>query len=475
MLPTIEVDHQDNPTELYTAICSEAWDEAAFIVKHDPAQVKIWIVRNDTEDKSSNIGRFLPLHAACSRQPPESFIELLLSTYPEAASIVDGQGYLSLHYACVNRANEGVINFLLIIHPDGAKVRDSTAGKLPLHHLSHRGPHSIGALYFLLSVYPQGVNEKDNSGYTPMEITKFANYPGRESVLNAFKPVHCINPVASTKCEESWGVIAQEEKKEIGHQEKTIERKEKEIKAAHDELERLRNRLQDERSGTGQLLSQEIARINDAMSALKNAESELETMRKNRFDQELELKNNRQDMKNLDAEIISIKQQKRQMNRERIVLKEKLTLKLEIHQETVSSLQSRFEEERKNIELSREKVKVLEDTYDQLNVDIQESVKQRETLEKEFTYLKECEEIVRKVDEMEKNVSSLHIRYEPCLKEIRKEQVDFTVLNVEREQKILELAELEAKIMQIEHDQILQEFKEQEKEMCRVVELIKGI
>jgi len=474
-MATVEVDRDENPTELYTSICSERWDEAAAIVGSDPIQVKIWIVRHDAEDKSSILGRFLPLHTACARHAPESLVGLLLSAYPEAASIVDGQGFLPLHYACGNRANEGVINTLLIIYPDGAKLRDPVAGKLPLHHLSIRGPYSVGVIYFLLSIYPQAVQEKDNAGYTPVEIAKMANYPGRESVLNAYKPAAYIKSVKFEKHMESKGIIAQKELEDIQVQEKSIESAKKKIKIANEKNEQLRNKLQEECMGLERMVSLEHAKLNDATSTLESAQSDLKTMQTNRYNKKIQKMSGLDDIKKFDTSILSFRKQKRQAQRKCVVLQEKLKLKLEIHEDTSTKLQERLEGKREELDLCHKKVKTLESTLEQLNVDIKESLDAREASVEEAKYLNECKEIVNKVDRIEGVVNSLVSRYEPCKEAIIREENDFRRFNREREQKILEMAELEEKIAQIDHDQISQELRKQEKEIHRVMLLVQDI
>ena len=384
-------------------------------MKSDPIQANIWIVRYDADDKSSFLGRFLPLHAACARHPPEYVIESLLSAYPEAASIVDNQGFLPLHYACGNRANEGVINTLLIIYPDGAKFRDHLGGKLPLHHLSLRGPYSVGAIYFLITVYPQAVQEKDNAGYTPVEIAKMANYPGRESVLNACNPAVHIKTVKSETNMKMKGSIAQKELEEIQVQEKNIESVKKKIEIANKENEQLRNRLQEECMSLEQMISLEHAKLNDAASALESAQSDLKTIQANRFNKNVENKTHSDDIKTFEDSLVTFRKQKRQVERECVVLQEKLKLKLEIHQDTATKLQHRLEEKRKELDLYREKVKTLECTLEQLNVDIKERFDAREALGKEVTYLRECKEIVTKVDKVKQEQEAVRQMLIKCI------------------------------------------------------------
>lgn len=227
--------------------------------------------------------------------------------------------------------------------------------------------------------------------------------------------------------------------------------------------------------GLERMVSLEHAKLNDATSTLESAQSDLKTMQTNRYNKKIEKMSDLDDIKKFDTSILSFRKQKRQAQRECVVLQEKLKLKLEIHEDTSTKLQERLEGKREELDLCHKKVKTLESTLEQLNVDIKESLDAREASVEEAKYLNECKEIVNKVDRIEGVVNSLVSRYEPCKEAILREENDFRRFNREREQKILEMAELEEKIAQIDHDQISQELRKQEKEIHRVMLLVQDI
>eukprot|EP00586_Coscinodiscus_wailesii_P021537 CAMPEP_0172515204 /NCGR_PEP_ID=MMETSP1066-20121228/266171_1 /TAXON_ID=671091 /ORGANISM="Coscinodiscus wailesii, Strain CCMP2513" /LENGTH=106 /DNA_ID=CAMNT_0013296189 /DNA_START=12 /DNA_END=328 /DNA_ORIENTATION=+ len=100
---TREVDFDTGPTKLYRAISNSEWNVASSIAKLDPEEAETWVVRKCFDQASNTtrvLWRFLPLHSACARQPPDDLIRSLLKAYPEAAFSRDDQGMLPLHYAC---------------------------------------------------------------------------------------------------------------------------------------------------------------------------------------------------------------------------------------------------------------------------------------------------------------------------------------------------------------------------------------
>ena len=89
---TLEVDYDKNLTELYRAITDQDWKRATEVCKAKPVQAATWVVRHYQEDDAKEkeiMWRFLPIHSACARQPPASFVSALIHSYPGGARCVE--------------------------------------------------------------------------------------------------------------------------------------------------------------------------------------------------------------------------------------------------------------------------------------------------------------------------------------------------------------------------------------------------
>ena len=184
-----EVDFDVNVTDLYDAIYKSDWGAASAAVRSNPIEAETWVVRREADDEGSNniLWRFLPLHSACARRPPSSFVRDLLIAYPPAASFKDMSGMYPLHYACANRASKSVIEQLIECYPQAAKESDPTQQMLPLHYCAQWGPSEDGILELLLDVYGEGVTTINGEGMSPLDLCREANFDGWEEVLMAMK------------------------------------------------------------------------------------------------------------------------------------------------------------------------------------------------------------------------------------------------------------------------------------------------
>jgi hypothetical protein len=196
-----EVDFDKNVTSLYDAIGKSDWDKASHACRCNPIEAKTWVVRRDYESREGADGegnilwRFLPLHSACARRPPSSFVIDLLNAYPYAARAKDESGMYPIHYACGNRASKSVIEELVARFPRALHEADPQ-GMLPLHYIAQWGPSEDGVVELLMNVYAEGALALNNEGMSPLDLCKEANYDDWETVFAVMeekvKDLHCI-------------------------------------------------------------------------------------------------------------------------------------------------------------------------------------------------------------------------------------------------------------------------------------------
>jgi len=183
----LEVDYDKNVTKLYESISESDWDVAIGNVKANPEEAKTWVVRRHRDGLQEGVmWRFLPIHSACARQPPEPLINTLLSVYPHGAKCLDDQGMLPIHYACGNQASIEVIRLLLLANADGAFIADPN-GMLPIHYVSQWGPSSPSVINVLLFSNRNVANAKDIDGNTPLDLAREGDYPERDDVVYALE------------------------------------------------------------------------------------------------------------------------------------------------------------------------------------------------------------------------------------------------------------------------------------------------
>ena len=182
----LEVNYDTNMTALYKAITESDWDAALAALKANPDEARTWVVRKSSENPNKNIWRFLPIHSACARQPPNTLIQELIAAYPVGARCVDDQGMYALHYAAGNQAKRDVMRSLLTAYPEATKCADPR-GMLPIHYLACWGPSSISVVDMVMVANSDISDAKDEDGNTPMDLAKSADYPERNAVVYALK------------------------------------------------------------------------------------------------------------------------------------------------------------------------------------------------------------------------------------------------------------------------------------------------
>jgi ankyrin repeat protein len=112
-----------------------------------------------------------PIHLECKRQCRWSIISKLVELYPESLTQVDPQGCLPLHNILASyssRLDDKQLLMLIEKYP-AALHHQSSHGDLPLHYeckLRHRS----SIISRCIALYPESVNVRNRSGYTPWLI-----------------------------------------------------------------------------------------------------------------------------------------------------------------------------------------------------------------------------------------------------------------------------------------------------------------
>ena len=191
----LEVDFDKNVTNLYQSISESNWDQAIEDVKSNPEEARTWVVRHSESGNGEIMWRFLPIHSACARQPPETLISALLSAYSHGAQCADDQGMLPIHYACGNQASIDVIRLLLLANPASAVTADPN-GMLPIHYLAQWGPSSPSVINVVLFSNSDAANARDVDGNTPLDLAREGDYTDRDEVIYALE--QSVNRVESS-------------------------------------------------------------------------------------------------------------------------------------------------------------------------------------------------------------------------------------------------------------------------------------
>eukprot|EP00590_Aulacoseira_subarctica_P004308 CAMPEP_0172434154 /NCGR_PEP_ID=MMETSP1064-20121228/70479_1 /TAXON_ID=202472 /ORGANISM="Aulacoseira subarctica , Strain CCAP 1002/5" /LENGTH=455 /DNA_ID=CAMNT_0013182353 /DNA_START=81 /DNA_END=1446 /DNA_ORIENTATION=+ len=170
----LQVDGDLNPTDIYTAISNNDWETVLAECFTNPNQARTWVVKYSPDDEGKAekkvVSRFLPLHAAMSRNVPLQMAAAILMAYPDAVKEKDYRGMLPLHYACGSGAPEQCLAMLLMMYKQAAKTTEPQENSLPIHQLCQWGAISEEAIHLLLMAYPESIDAKDIHGKTPLDI-----------------------------------------------------------------------------------------------------------------------------------------------------------------------------------------------------------------------------------------------------------------------------------------------------------------
>lgn len=185
----LEVDYDNNVTDVYQFISNSQWHEALRAISKNPVEARTWVVRYHEDEDKGMMWRFLPIHSAAARQPPEAVMTALIQAYPEGAQCCDDQGKYALHYASGNQASAGVIRSLINAFPAAATTSDPE-GKLPLHWMAISGPFEPGVIDPLVRATKQLCSIVDDEGWTPLEYAREAESPYKDLLVEALQNVN---------------------------------------------------------------------------------------------------------------------------------------------------------------------------------------------------------------------------------------------------------------------------------------------
>ena len=126
----MEVDFDENPTQLYRLIENRKTKQAIDHCINCPQEAATWIVKKEGHNVR---WRILPIHIALMTKATDDLVKALLNAYPDSAKERDDQGMIPLHIAFRHSARESIINQLLDAFPGGINVKTKiTKGKTPL-------------------------------------------------------------------------------------------------------------------------------------------------------------------------------------------------------------------------------------------------------------------------------------------------------------------------------------------------------
>ena len=186
-------------SKLFTLIDDEEWSKVKARIIQKPDEVRQW--------KTLNLygcdRKVLPLHLACTLNPPEAVIQTLLDVYPVSSQLLtksflstatvtnsafvagEREDWLALQIAVHFKASPVVIEALLLSFPMAAYIRNR-AGRLPLHTVCKTDLElnsiSIGAIpvivKLLLRAFPASSIMTSENGLTPIGYVNSKNPPG---------------------------------------------------------------------------------------------------------------------------------------------------------------------------------------------------------------------------------------------------------------------------------------------------------
>ena len=128
--PTIEVDYDVDPTDLYTLLEKRKWEAVLNLLQDlSPGaavvQASTWVIRREKGNPNGKLlWRLLPLHAAIVFQAPSLVIEALINAYPGAARARDDQGMMPAHLAFRNDAPDALLETILKAYPVALAATD---------------------------------------------------------------------------------------------------------------------------------------------------------------------------------------------------------------------------------------------------------------------------------------------------------------------------------------------------------------
>lgn len=159
--------------------------------------------------------KYLFLHEALKNKPPIEVVKALHEARPTALYHREqAHGMMALHVACERGLPLDVVQYLHEQHAPAAREACSS-GMLPLHLACVSHACRIAVICYLLSVYPDAMNIKDDKGEVPLTYIEHSAHPHQQILYREFdrglafwaaKDLHDPEgcPLSLLICERKW-------------------------------------------------------------------------------------------------------------------------------------------------------------------------------------------------------------------------------------------------------------------------------
>lgn len=154
---------------LFRLVEAQKWNKLRKVIRKNE--------KNLTERDGSGLSL---LGMALGFDAPMDIIKLILDIDGSQASATDLFGATPLHIACLNGASHETISYLLQSRQGLAHIRDRDR-RIPLHHMVEclcrdeiDFTEGLHILKLLTSSYPDGINNTDRCGDTPIDLVQVA-------------------------------------------------------------------------------------------------------------------------------------------------------------------------------------------------------------------------------------------------------------------------------------------------------------
>eukprot|EP00568_Trieres_chinensis_P000175 CAMPEP_0183305550 /NCGR_PEP_ID=MMETSP0160_2-20130417/10252_1 /TAXON_ID=2839 ORGANISM="Odontella Sinensis, Strain Grunow 1884" /NCGR_SAMPLE_ID=MMETSP0160_2 /ASSEMBLY_ACC=CAM_ASM_000250 /LENGTH=362 /DNA_ID=CAMNT_0025468761 /DNA_START=44 /DNA_END=1132 /DNA_ORIENTATION=+ len=154
-------------TTLFELVSGRMWDEVVARAKEAPEEASTW-----SYDSRHGLRR-LPIHLACSLQPPRRVIASLINAHPDGVTTLERDGRTCLHTACQNGACIDMVRLLVNSNPEAVSTRDY-CGLLPIQLACSHGA-GLRVVKLLLWASPQAVAADEECGgglFTALEYSQ---------------------------------------------------------------------------------------------------------------------------------------------------------------------------------------------------------------------------------------------------------------------------------------------------------------
>jgi hypothetical protein len=161
--------HGKGDDGLLNFIKTKRWEEADFAARTDPLTISWTLKAPHFYDGQPAVVKVLPIHVACQKQPPASFLSTMHEIHPEGFLNADSTyKRLPLHIACMSSApNDTIIKMIELC--DEATTKKDALGRLPIHY-SCKTPSMEPVVARLLQEYPESANVADKQGFLPLHV-----------------------------------------------------------------------------------------------------------------------------------------------------------------------------------------------------------------------------------------------------------------------------------------------------------------